>query len=132
MRVKFAPAAWSRWSISRTPRLMPTNGGARTTAASPALARITGTSSRNATGLYAHRSVIGRPRARWEGGDVVRMGFRARIPRGGRYHGTPMTPRSIVRAPLVAAAFLVPATVGTGARAQGTPLPSVDGIKGEG
>jgi membrane-bound serine protease (ClpP class) len=43
-----------------------------------------------------------------------------------------MTPRSIVRAALVAAAFLVPATVATGARAQGAPLPSVDVIKVEG
>src|SRR5437660_3509678 len=68
--------------------LMPTNGGAMTTAVKPAAAMITGTSSRSATGLYAHRSVTGRVGNRWEGGDEVRMGIHARIPRGGRYDGT--------------------------------------------
>src|SRR5207253_11034128 len=68
--------------------LMHTNGGAMTTAVKPAAAMITGTSSRSATGLYAHRSVTGRVGIRWEGGDEVRMGIQARIPRGGRYDGT--------------------------------------------
>src|SRR5438309_7988800 len=68
--------------------LTPTNGGAMTTAVKPAAAMITGTSSRSATGLYAHRSVTGRVGIRWEGGDEVRMGIHARIPRGGRYDGT--------------------------------------------
>src|SRR5438552_15729405 len=68
--------------------LMPTNGGAMTTAVKPAAAMITGTSSRSATGLYAHRSVTGRVGIRWEGGDEMRMGIQARIPRGGRYDGT--------------------------------------------
>src|SRR6266480_6578931 len=75
IRVKFAPAASSRWLSSFTPRLRPTNGGAITTAVSPAAATITGTSSSNATGLYAHRSVTGRVGVRWEGGNEVRMGI---------------------------------------------------------
>src|SRR5947208_2281621 len=132
IRVKFAPAASSRWLSSFTPRLRPTNGGAITTAVSAAAATITGTSSSNATGLYAHRSVTGRVGVRWEGGNEVRMGIQARIPRGGRYDGTSMNARSPLRVALfvgVLASSMAPALV---ADAQTPPLPSVDVIKIEG
>src|SRR5207253_6778276 len=113
--------------------LMHTNGGAMTTAVKPAAAMITGTSSRSATGLYAHRSVTGRVGIRWEGGDEVRMGIHPRIPR--EAVGT-MAPSMRARSPLrlamfvgVLASSMAPVLA---ADAQPTALPSVDVIKVEG
>src|SRR6266550_924850 len=129
IRVKFAPAAWSFLSSSFTPRLMPRNGGAITTAVRPAVARITGTSSNSATGLNAHRSVTGRVGVRWEGGNEVRMGLDARIPRGGRYDGTSMN--APLRLALVVGVLGSSMTAALAADAQPT-LPPVDVVKVEG